>query len=165
MRLYELTEQWRCVAEIALAEAEAGELSAGLAEQLASIEGDIDTKLAACCRIVREMEAGKDAFAAEASRLRLKASRCEAHADSLKRYMKEQMEACCSTKREVDAIFTVAVQKSPPRLVINDIDIVPTTWDVTPARAVDTGGIKTAIQAGGTVPGCEIVQGTHLRIR
>lgn len=165
MRLYELTEQWRQIAEIAFAEMDDGELPADLMEQLATCEGNIDQKLAACCRIVKEMEASKEAFAAEASRLRTKASRCESHADSLKRYMKEQMESCDFTKREVDSIFTVSIQKSPPSLMVNNLDAVPTTWDVPQERKIDSRGIKDAIKAGAIVPGCEVVCGTHLRIR
>lgn len=165
MRLYELTEQWRQIAEIAFAEMYDGELPADLIVQLSAIEGGIDQKLAACCRIVKEMEAANSAFAAEASRLRAKASRCEAHSDSLKRYMKEQMESCDFTTREVDSIFTVSIQKSPPSLVVNNLDAVPTTWDVQQERKIDSRGIKDAIKAGATVPGCEVVCGTHLRIR
>ena len=175
MRLYELTEQWRQIAEIAFAEMDNGELPADLMEQLATCEGNIDQKLAACCRIVKEMEASKEAFAAEASRLRTKASRCESHADSLKAYMKEQMEACDFSKREVDSIFTVSIQKSPPSLVVSNLDavpsylrmwrVVPSTWDVPQERRIDSRGIKDAIKAGAIVPGCEVVCGTHLRIR
>lgn len=165
MRLYELTEQWRQIAEIAFAEMDDGELPADLMEQLATCEGNIDQKLAACCRIVKEMEASKEAFAAEASRLRTKASRCESHADSLKAYMKSQMEACDFSKREVDSIFTVSIQKSPPSLVVSNLDDVPTTWDVPQERRIDSRGIKDAIKAGAIVPGCEVVCGTHLRIR
>ena len=165
MRLYELTEQWRQIAEIAFSEMDEGELPADLMQQLATCEGDIDQKLAACCRIVKEMEASKEAFAVEASRLRLKASRCDAHGESLKRYMKEQMESCDFSKREVDSIFTVSIQKSPPSLVVSNLDAVPTTWDVPQERRIDSRGIKDAIKAGATVPGCEVVCGTHLRIR
>lgn len=165
MRLYELTDQWRTIAEIAFAEAEDGELPVDLMTQLSAIEGDIDHKLAACCRIVKEMDASKEAFATEASRLKLKASRCEAHADSLKAYMKGQMEACDFTKREVDSLFTVAIQNSPPSVRVNNLDAVPSSWDVPQDRKIDLRGIKDAIKAGVEVPGCEIVQGTHLRIR
>ena len=59
MRLYELTSEWRRIAEIAFAEMEEGELPADLMQQLAATEGDIDAKLAACCRIVKEMDSSK----------------------------------------------------------------------------------------------------------
>ena len=165
MRLYELTSEWRRIAEIAFAEMEEGELPADLMQQLAATEGDIDAKLAACCRIVKEMDASKEAFNVEASRLKLKASRCDAHAESLKRYMKERMEACDFTKREVDSLFTVAIQNNPPSVKVNDSESVPTSWDLPQDRKLDLKGIKDAIKSGVPVPGCEIVQGTHLRIR
>lgn len=167
MRLYELTDEWQRIAELAFYEADAadGEVPADLVTQLHSIEGSIDQKLAACCRIVREMEAAKEAFNTEASRLKLKGSRCESHADSLKAYMKSCLESIDCTKREVDSIFTVAIQKSPPTLVVNNLDDVPESYTVKQERKIDTASIKNAIKHGIAVPGCELTQGTHLRIR
>lgn len=168
MRLYELTAQWRALADAAIdaADSAEGEIPFDLIAAMSVIDGQVDDKLAGCCRVLKEIEAARDAFKKESLRLSARATSCDNHSESLKKYMKDQMELCGWDKRKVDDLFTVAIQKnSMPSVELLDLDAIPHSWDKPQERQVDVTGIRDALKAGISVPGAELKFGTHLRVR
>lgn len=166
MKLYELTERYREICDLAFSEVDDdGVIGQEFMALMSSLEDSIDDKLAACCRIVREMEATEAAAKAEAAMLAKKQSQAERHIDRLKAYMKVNLESLGETKRKVDDVFAVAIQANPPAVRVADLDAVPHEFDKPQERKIDVQAIGTLLKAGSVVPGCELVRGTHLRIR
>jgi phage host-nuclease inhibitor protein Gam len=166
MRLYELADRYLQIAELAFEECDDdGAIDAELARMLSQIQCDIDSKLAAICRVVRDLELSAEMAKAEAARLSLKRQRAERHAERLKDYMKATLEELGEKKRKVDPIFTVSVQNNPPAVKVTDFDAVPHDFDKELPRQIDLQRIKDILKNGDPVVGCELVQGTHLRIR
>ena len=166
MRLYELTDRYLQIADLAFEGSdEDGAIDRDLARMLSSLQDDIDHKLGAICRIVRELETNAEAAKNEATRLRTKQAQAELHAERLKEYTKQCLEQLGERKRKVDDIFTVAIQNNPPAVRVVDLDAVPHDFDKELPRQVDLQRIKDILRNGDPVDGCELVQGTHLRIR
>lgn len=166
MRLYELTEAYRTLADLAFAESdEDGAIGQDFVAVLSNLTDDIDTKLAALCRLVRELEQTEAAAKSEAMFFRDKASRAGVAVERLKAYMKENLESIGEKKRKVDDVFTVAIQNNPPGLDVFDLNAVPKSFDLPTVRVVDKDKIKTLLKAGTEIPGCVLTNGTHLRIR
>jgi len=165
VRLYELTERYNQIADLAFDESEDGQIEQSFATMLQSLEGDIDSKLAGICRVIRELEAIETAAKAEADRITKKRQAAERHIDRLKAYAKWNMEELGETKRKVDDLFTVAIQNNPPSVRVVNMDAVPHDFDKPVQRAVDISRIRDILKNGDDVPGCELVRGTHLRIR
>ena len=62
-------------------------------------------------------------------------------------------------------LFSVAVQKSPVSLKLNE-SLLPRNFFVTVTEErPDKGKIRAALEGGTPVPGASLEQGTHLRIR
>lgn len=165
MHLYELTTTYAAVLDRAYDLAEDGEIPAGIVAELDALEGDIDTKLSGCCRMVKALSAMAHANAEEAKRLTQRAKAAEHGVSQIKDYMQHNMESMGWDKRKVDELFTVALQNSPPSVVVEDLDAVPVEFDRVQERVIDKTAIKAAIQAGKEVPGCSLIQTKHLRIR
>ena len=64
-------------------------------------------------------------------------------------------------------LFTVALQKSPAKLIVHaEADIPREYFKIIPETVqLDKDAVRTALKAGNAVPGCELAQGYHLRIR
>lgn len=166
MRLYELTERYRLLADLAFSESdEDGAIGEDMVGILTSLTDDIDTKLAALCRVVRELEHVEASAKNEAVFLQKKATSAARAIDRLKSYMQDNLASLGETKRKVDDVFTVAIQNNPPGLDVYDIDAVPTSFNLPPVRVVDKDKIKKLLKTGEYVPGCCLTNGTHLRIR
>lgn len=165
MKLYELTEEFDAIADLAFTTAQDGEVDPELSAKLDAIQGEIDKKLAACCRIVKNMHGIEESLKGEVQRLQNKQRAAMRSAESVKKYMLENLEKLGIDKRKVDELFTVSIQDNPPAVVVENIDLVPTDFDLPIAREVNKVAIKNAIQSGKEVPGCKLTQSKHLRIR
>lgn len=166
MRLYDIAERWNELADIAFANVdEDGEMPKDIVAEMQRIEASFDEKLSACCRIVKNLTAMADACDAEMKRLRAVRDARIANADRLKGYMKDTLERLGERKREVDGIFTVSIQTNPPSVAVLNMDDVPHEYDKVFERTLELSRIKEALKAGKDVPGVELTQGTHLRIR
>lgn len=166
MKLYELTEQYRVICDLAFSEVDDdGAIGQEFMAMMGGLEGEIRDKLSGCCRIVRELEAAEAAAKAEVVFLQQKAARASRHVDRLKDYMKTNLEDLGEVKLKVDDIFTVAIQANPPAVKVNNLDAVPADFDKQQERKLDLTRIKSILANGDPVAGCELVRGTHLRIR
>ncbi len=165
MRLYELTAEYEAIADAAFNTAENGEISTELSQQLDAIESAIDDKLAACCRIVKNLQGIADATNSEVQRLKDKQQSANKAIERIKDYMQTSLEILGTDKRKVDDLFTLSIQASPPAVNVENIDQVPNEFDKEPVRVIDKTLIRVALQSGRDVPGCALVQSKHLRIR
>lgn len=165
MKLYELTDEYNALWD-ALNDPEADWDAAESA--LLAIEGEFSGKIESCAKIVRSMEAEAKGAKEEAERLAARAKALENKSKGLKKYMLSEMMASGREKIRTD-IFTIAAQKSPISLIIhpeNEKFIPEKYWVEIPAtKQLDKTIIKDALLGGEAVPGCELHQGYHLRIR
>ena len=162
--LYELVGKWQFIAEMAFEQADDGELPPDLLAELYRIDEEIDVKLENCCKLSRHIAALAEDHAVEAGRQLARAKAGDAANERLKDYVRQQLLARGWQKRHC-GLFDVGIQKSPPRVVINDLELVPHEFDKPVERQVSKSDIKDAIDAGRVVPGVSIEVGTHLRIR
>lgn len=75
------------------------------------------------------------------------------------------MERIGDKKRQVDELFCVAIQASPPSVAVTSLDLVPVCYDKPIERQVSLSTIKADLQAGKWIPGVELLHGTHVRIK
>ena len=158
--LYELEEQYRELHAMLLdddIDAEA------VTETLKTVEGGIAQKVLAYARVVKSIEADADAIAAEVKRLQDRKAARLAKVARMKDAMKDALEAI-SDRKVSDALFTVAIQKNPKSVLINDESVVPEAY-IRREPVIDKRAILDALKAGETVPGCELKQGESVRIR
>jgi hypothetical protein len=164
--LYELTNQYRTLVDLAFEEVdEDGQLTGDFLAVLSNLEDGIDNKLSALCRVVRELDAVEQSAKQEAAFFRDKANRAALAVERLKSYMKTNLEELGETKRKVDDVFTVAIQNNPPSVDVYDLDKIPHEFDVPQVRIVDKTRIKELLKTGQEIPGAVLMRGTHLRIR
>lgn len=166
MKLYEIADRWNALADIAFANVDDdGEMPGDIVAEMNRTEAAFDDKLSACCRIVKNLTASADACDAEMKRLRAVRDTRLANAERLKSYMKDTLERLGEKKREVDGIFTVSIQMNTPSVAVLNLDDVPNEFDKVFERQVELSRIKEALKSGREVPGVELTQGSHLRIR
>lgn len=166
MNLYHLSQRYNEIADLAFEESdEEGQISREFVRLMSICEDNINAKLGAMCRVIRELEAVEEAAKNEAARLTKKRQQAANHVSRIKDYMKESLDILGTSKIKVDDLFTVAIQASPVSLVIENPDSVPRDFDKPPVRVIDNAKVKDALKAGQYIPGCSLVQGTHVRIR
>lgn len=134
-------------------------------DELLALEAMDDRTLEECCKIVRNLELYESAARAESKRLAELAKSAADRAEKVKERMKAAMTRLGDTKRQVSDLFNVAIQKSPEAVEVVDLNLVPTVYDKPVERQVDKSKVKEALKAGAWIPGVELRQGTHVRIR
>lgn len=135
-------------------------------EKLKSIEAALDSKVENCARAIRGMESDAESIAVEIERLARRKRALENKTESLRGYVQGEMMAAGRDKVQTD-LFTVALQKSPAKLIVHaEADIPREYFKIIPETVqLDKDAVRTALKAGNAVPGCELAQGYHLRIR
>ena len=158
MRLYELSQQWESVLEIAeQLEPEA------LKDTLDSIEEAFEVKVENTAKVIKSLEADVDSIENEVRRLTARKSALKNNVVNLKQYLQDEMEKVGKTKVK-GSLFNVGVQNNPPSLRLADefenqrylVEVVP---------KYDKKAILADLKAGKEIDGAEVVQGRSLRIR
>jgi hypothetical protein len=134
-----------------------------LQDTLESIECAVEIKAHNAAALVRTLESSADQIDLEIKRLQGRKKALENRADSIKAYIKTQLEAMGLDKVKTPA-FTVAIQNNPPSVVVNDPALVPAAFQIV-KYDLDKKAISAALKAGEQVPGCELAIGKSLRIR
>ena len=163
MKLYELTRNYSTVWDMVDDDEQDIET---LENTLEAIEGAIEEKAENISVFVKRLEAEEKAFKSEEDRLRSRRKTLEAKKDWLKKYLQSNMEAVGLNKINAGT-FTVALQKSPASLVIEDEKAIEAEYiTIIPEQYLpNKDAIKEALKAGKDVAGAKLVQGMHLRIR
>lgn len=161
LTLYKLTEAYQLLLET---EADAG--AGSFEEALLQLGGEINAKAESLAKVIRSLEAESDVIEAEIKRLREKKDSRDTRVMWIKNYLQRNMEAA-GIERVNGAMFSVALQASPPSCQVEDPASVPAVYQVVaPATIrVDNRAIIAHWKASGQqVPGAVVSQGKHVRI-
>ena len=163
--LYELTGQYQML----LALMEDPDTDPQIIENsLEAISGEIEVKADGYARVMAELEARKAAVKAEKDRLAALESSLGKNIDRMKESLKTSMIATGKTKFKTD-LFSFSVVKNPPKVVIDDPDLIPKYYLIQVDPKIDTAAIKDLLKNGD--PNHELdgaahlEQGESLRIR
>lgn len=159
MKLYELTESYRQVLEMA------EELDDGsLKDTLDSITEDINIKAENIAKVYKELEADADKLDAEAKRLNARKQTVQNNAKNLKAYLADEMAKVGKDKIKGE-LFNFTIAKNPPSLDIPDETRIPRKYFIKQEPKLDRKAVLAALKSGQKVRGAEIKQNTSLRIR
>ena len=111
-------------------------------------------KLESYVKIQRQLEAECAAFDAEIKRMTDRKYVIERHIDRLKAAQVDFMQATGQRKAEAGT-FTLTLRENKAVKVLDESAIPEVFWKPQPAK-LDKAGIKDALKAGESVPGCEI---------
>lgn len=158
--LYKLSEQYNRIYEMGVDE----EIDAQtVLDTMESLEGEIQEKLEACCRVIRSWESQSEGLKVEIATLTKRKRATENAIEKMKFYMAEQMGVIGVEKMEA-GIFKLALQNSPPSMEIADESQVPSEYvEMTPV--INKAKIKAELMAGKLLKFAQLFQGKHLRIR
>lgn len=164
MNFFELSRAYQQILDFETAtDGQAGAFDLALAQ----LSDAIEDKAENIAKVIRSLEAEAEAFDNEAKRLAEQAKVRRNKVDRLKEYLLLGLTAA-GKDRVKGALFTVAVQDSPPRCEVMDAGSVPDVFQVViPATMrVDAKAIIQHFRdTGEQVPGAVVSAGKHLRIR
>ena len=100
---------------------------------------------------------------AEIDRLTKRRQTLRNNVDRMKQSLKQAMETVGKEKIKTD-FYSYTIQKNPPKLVLDDEEIVPEDYFVT-KRELDKASLKDALKVGQEVRGAHLEQTESLRIR
>ena len=161
-KLYELTDEYLALWD-SLQDPEADWTEAE--EKLRGIERAFDDKVSACAKMIRNMESEETALTREIDRMSRRRDALVRKTKAIKEYVKAEMEMSGREKVRTD-VFTVSVQHSPDKVHVTDEAKIPAQYyyyQIT--KRLDKVEVLRMLKAGYAVPGCELTQGSHLRIR
>lgn len=161
MTLYELTEEWLELIELAEDPETDPQV---LADTMEALGGEIELKADGYGKVIRELEAKANALKAEETRLSTRRKAMENNVSRMKEALKMAMLAVEKPKIKT-ALFSFAVSNNPPTLVIDDLSKIPDSFLIPQEPKVDTAGIKAAIKSGESFDWCHTETGQSLRIR
>lgn len=163
LTLYQLADEYRALMELA-ADPDADSESFGAA--LEAIVGDFEQKAVAVAQVARNLE-GFNAQVMDAIKaMAVRADRAKQRAESIREFVKTQMEKTGITKIE-SPYFVLAMRKNPPRLVVADDALIPSEYlrHVPERYEPDKPAIARALKSGVEIDGCRLESSTRLEIR
>ena len=126
----------------------------------------IEQKAAGCEMVARQFEAFLPAIEAEIDRLQ-SLYKSRAHkANSLREYIKTQMEVMGVEKIECP-LFRITIVKNPPAVEVYEPRLIPAEFmrqPEPPPAAPDKKSIAAALKAGHEVQGARLTQSTKLKV-
>ncbi len=160
---FELAAQFRQLAELL---AEKHEDPQVVADTLDSISGPLDERLENFAKMVRNLEAADSGVLRTMEDL---AARHAALQRAIERSRKLVLDVMQSAQRDkvTTALFSLAVRKNPPAVVIDsENDLPPGFWvhPAPPPPTPDKKAIAAALKAGTPVPGAHCEQAVRLEI-
>ncbi len=150
-RLYELTGQFKELA--ALADGADEDLAVAVRDTMQAIEGEFQEKGKAIAMIALNIDGDLEAIQKQIDRLAERKRIINNRKESLKEYLRENMDASGITKI-THPLFTITCGKGKPSVVIDDQNAIPDEYmRVTTSMAPDKAAIAKAIKEGKTVEG------------
>lgn len=168
MNLYELTSEYEKIQELLETEAEEndGLVSDELLEALTAASDGIDAKVEACAKVVKNLEAERDAVDAERARLKTRSESLGKNIDRLKKAVITAMERSGKAKVKT-ALFTVYPRESVS-VDYEDEKKLPRDFcatEVITKYKPDKLAMRKFMQDGGVIPGAWLVTNKSLQIR
>lgn len=158
MKLYELTEEYARVLELA----EDGE---DIGDVLAMLGDRLDDKADRCMAVLKNLEADEACARAEADRLSRLAKSRKGQSKRLRDYILACMDASGVTRIKGPR-FTITAKDGPEGVTVEDVDQVPDEYLKAPKREADKTAIKRAWKENGEcVPGTHVARKRVLAIR
>ena len=159
--LYNLTEEFAKILNMVGDE----EDFESVLEQIETLEMSIANKLNGYAKVIKEVDGSIATIKAETERLTARKKSKENLIKSLKQRMQDAMERIDERKIDTD-LFCFAIQNSPVKLVIENLELVPPEYLFTRPPEVDTKAVKDALKSGDLVENenIRLEQGQHLRI-
>lgn len=159
MRLYDLTEQYKDLLELA----EMGDPIP--AEFLDGLESKIEEKAENIAAVMKSLEHEEAALKVEAERLAHRAAGVKKNREGLKRYLEEKL-AEAKLDKIKGRLFSLTLAKKAPSVLIVDEKSIPGTWWKPANPTLDRAGMLEALKAGTEIPGARLYNDGHsLRIR
>lgn len=150
-QLYHITEQYKELA--ALAESADEDLAVALRDTMEGIEGEFQEKGKAIAMVALNIDGDLEAIQSQIDRLTERKRIITNRRESLKEYLRTNMEASGITKI-THPLFTITCGKGKPIVVIDDEQALPDDFvSVKVTSAPDKAAIAKAIKDGIEVPG------------
>lgn len=164
LALYDLSANYLQALDV-LTDPEANLPAEAVNDTLEALTGELEEKAINVAKFLRSMEAMAEAIKAAEADMAKRRKMLEIRAQWLRDYLKGNMENTGITKIECP-YFKLSVQNNPAAVNILDEEAIPgqfkeqvITWKI------DKTGIKKAIQAGESVAGASLANGTRLVIK
>ena len=164
MKLYEITEQHKQLAE--LAESSDEDIAQAVADTFEMIEGDFNDKALSLITVVNNMDSDADQIDKEIARLQAKKKSIQNSQNSMREYLRSNMEATGISKISCP-LFTITLAAGRDMVLVTDEDKIPTDYlNIKTSVAPIKADILKALKAGESIPGCELGKSkTSLRIK
>ncbi len=136
-------------------------------DTLDGLSGDLEVKATNVAAFARNLEASADAIKGAEAQMAARRKAIEKRAESLRRYLKDNMERVGILKIESPQ-FCLSIKKNPPAVHVEAADLVPEEFmkeSPPPPPYLDKKAVSEALKAGRDVPGCRLEQGTRLEIK
>ena len=163
MKLYELTDSYKSALEL-FSDPEQLFDDALIADTLESIELDVDEKIINTAAVIKTLQAEAEAIKNAIATMLERQKALESRADGLRSYLLLNMQKAGKTSVK-SPWLTVDVHKSPVSVKINEEWLLPREFvtEVVTVK-INKTDIKNAWGTDG-IPGCELIQSEHLRIK
>lgn len=172
MRLYDIAADFRRLSDLLEDESTPEEMRQTIIDTLESLDGDFEDKAEGIAALIAENNATIGAIEDEIDRLRAKAGRLERQNDSLKRYLKAEMDF--TGKRKLNAgIWKITIAKNGGKAPIvwktepDELDLgsLPEKY-VKRTESINTAAVRETLEAGGFLSFAELGErGESLRIK
>lgn len=116
--------------------------------------------------VFRNLESDAKQIKEEEQRLAERRKAYEKRAESLKNYLKTNMEIAGIQKIECPW-FVISIAQNPEAVTVDDESLIPRDYfkEIPVSYVLDKSLLKQAIKDGYTVPGARLIRGTNLRIK
>lgn len=158
MKLYELTEQYNRLLELA-EETDA----AAFQDALEHLTDSINEKAENIAHVLQQMKSDINTLKDEEKRLKERRMTLERKQEHLRWYLQQELESA-DIKQVKSARFTISLRNSAPKVQIIDDDLIPRDYKVM-NFSIDKKTLKEALQNGLEINGASLVQERSLNIR
>jgi hypothetical protein len=160
---FELAAQYRQLAELLAEQHDDAQL---IADTLESVSGPLDEQLENLAKMVRNIEAAEHGVQQTIAGLEARRAGLRRAAERGCKLILELMQAA-QRDRATTALFSLAIKKNPPLVVIDCEAELPPAFlmhHAPPRPTPDKKAIAAALKAGTPVPGAHSEQGVRLEI-
>lgn len=137
-----------------------------IADTLEGESGDLIEKGKNVAAVFRNLESDAKQIKEAEQQLAERRKAYEKRAESLKHYLKTNMEVACIKKIECPW-FVITLATNPEAVTVDDESAIPRDYfkEIPTSYVLDKGMVKKAIGDGLAVPGARLTRGTSLRIK
>jgi len=136
-------------------------------DTLESLSGELEDKAINVTKFLRNLETTAEAIKTAEVAMSKRRKALESRVQSLKDYLKSNMEATGITQIECP-YFKLSIAKNPAALDLYDSEAIPSaykSYETVTIEHIDKAAIKTALMQGQDIAGAKLTHGTRLAIR